>query len=385
MNVIQRYLFRRLLGSFALAFPAMTLVIWISQALRELSLITERGQNLGVFFEAVILFLPGLIVIIGPVALLISVMSTVNGLNSDSELVSIAASGRSQRVMLRPVLALAVPVLLVSAACSIYFSPAAARGGNALLDQVNADVIGSLIRPGQFRSLGDDVILEVGNIRPDGTLEEIFVFDEREGDETFAYLAGAGATYQNEDGHFLLMQDGVIQRRQGKSDITVIRFESYAFDLSALAAQTEDGNVPPSQREIGYLINPDPNDPVFQNNPFSLTAEFHSRLTVPLYAPLLALLPLAMLGQVHSARQRRGLRTTITALLGVVLIGTGLTLGQALPSAPFLLPVLWGVPIAGILLSLFTILTGRRLLSFGIGRRLRTMRARARRRAEAAI
>lgn len=368
MNVIQRYIFRRMLGSFAFAFPALTIVIWLSQALRELSLVTEQGQNAGVFFQAVLLFLPGLVVIIGPVALLIVVISTVNGLNNDSELVSLAASGSSQKVMLRPILALAVPVALLSALCSTTLNPMSARATTSLLDEVNADVIGSIIRPGQFRTLGDDVVMQVAAIQPDGTLEGIFVYDERENDETVAYLAGAGATVEAEDGHYLLMRDGVIQRRKSDGDVTVIRFQSYAFDLSSLGTRTEDGRTPAVQRDLGYLLSPDPNDPEYQDNPFSFTAELHSRLTIPLYVLVLALLPLAMLGQVQSARQRRGGITAVTALLGIGLVGAGLTLGQALPSNATLLPLAYAVPLAGILIPAAMIYSGRRGLRLRLPR-----------------
>jgi len=360
MNVIQRYLFRRMLGAFLFAFPALTVVIWLSQALRELSLITDQGQNLGVFVQAVILFLPGLVVIIGPVSLLIVVISSVNTLNSDSELVSLAASGNSQKVMLRPILALAIPVALLSALCSTTLNPMAARATTSLLEEVNADVIGSLIRPGQFRTLGDDVVLQVANIQPDGTLEGIFVYDEREAGESVAYLAGAGATAETPDGHFLLMRDGMIQRRQANGNLTVISFQSYAFDLSSFSAQTADGRTPATRRGLGYLLSPDPNDPEYQERPFSFTAELHSRLAIPLYVLVLALLPLAMLGQVQSARQRRGGITTLTALIGVALIGLGLTLGQALPGSPALLPLIYAVPVLGILIPLAMIYSGRR-------------------------
>lgn len=368
MNVIQRYLFRRLFGAFALAFPALTIVIWLSQALRELSLITERGQNVGVFFEAIILFLPGLITIIAPVSLLLVVISTVNSLNNDSELVSVAASGSSQRVMLRPILVLAIPVALLSAVCSLFLAPAAQSETASLLEEVNADVIGALLRPGQFRSLGDDVTIQVAAIRPDGTLQGIFIFDEREAGETAAYLAGAGATYRADDGSYLLMQDGMLQRRLANGDITVLRFESYAFSLSDLAARTEGGRTTPQQRSLAYLLDPDPNDPIYQDRPFSFTAELHNRIIIPLYVIVLAVVPLAMLGQAHSMRQRRAALTIGTTLFGIALIGIGITLSQALSQAPVLLPLSYAIPLGLIVLSMFAILSGRKMPTFGFGR-----------------
>ena len=381
MKVIERYLFRRLFSGFIIAFPALSISIWLSQALRELNLVTDRGQGLLVFLEASVLLIPGLIVIIGPVTMLIVVISTINALNGDSELVSLGASGASPRVMLKPVLALAVPVALLSAASSLYLNPMSAVASSSLIEEVNANVIGSLIRPGQFRTLGDDVVIQVATIHPDGTLEGLFVFDRRERDETIAYIAGAGAMFENDSGRFLLMQNGVIQRRQARSGtVSIIQFASYAFDLTTLASQSTSGGLGPAQRDLAYLLNPDPSDPIYQDNPFRYAAEFHNRATIPLYVLVLALLPLAMLGQVQAARQSRGWITTITANLGAGVMGVWVYLAGALEANPAILSLSYGIPLIGIILPILVILSGRRpriiglrgvLRAIGIGRRNR--------------
>ena len=372
MNVIQRYLFRRIFGSFIIAFPALSISIWMSQALRELNLVTDRGQGIGVFIEASILLIPGLVVIIGPVTMLIVVISTINTLNNDSELVSLGASGGSPGVMLKPVLALAIPVALLSASCSLFLNPMSARASVSLIESVSANVISSLIRPGQFRNLGNDIVIQVAEIHPDGSLEGIFVFDQRLPDETVAYLAGAGAMFRNDAGQFLLMQDGVIQRRQIETgSVSVIRFDSYAFDLSTLASQSAVGGGGPNERRLAYLLNPDPSDPIYQDNPFRYLAEFHSRMTIPLYVIVLALLPLAMLGQVQTARRGRGGMTAIAAIVGATALGAGLYLAGPLEANSGLLVVVYGIPLVGIAVPILLILSGRRIPSFSIVASLR--------------
>ena len=72
-----------------------------------------------------------------------------------------------------------------------------------MVEEVNANVITTIIRPGQFRALGDDVVMQAAAIHPDGTLEGIFVFDRRLVDETVAYIADAGALVENDLGQFL--------------------------------------------------------------------------------------------------------------------------------------------------------------------------------------
>ena len=69
------------------------LVIDITQALRELDLLTGKGQTILVFLTVTGLSLPALVTVISPVALFIATIYTLNKLNSDSELIVMSAAG----------------------------------------------------------------------------------------------------------------------------------------------------------------------------------------------------------------------------------------------------------------------------------------------------
>src|SRR5207253_6577294 len=81
MNLIQRYIFRVVSGAFLGCLVALTGVIWITQALREMDLITGKGQTILVFFTVTGLSLPTLVAVISPVALFIAVVFALNRLN----------------------------------------------------------------------------------------------------------------------------------------------------------------------------------------------------------------------------------------------------------------------------------------------------------------
>ena len=358
MNLVQRYVFRKLLGALLISFPALAATIWATQALGRLSLVTDRGQSLGVFLEATILLLPGLVLIIGPVTMLLVVVYVINSLSADSELVSVNASGRSQGMLLRPLIVLAIPIFILSAVSSLYFRPLAARQGQLLTAEVNANAIGSLIRPGQFLTLGADVVIQVRDITPGGALSGIFVFDQRDPQQSVAYIAGAGAIVNRPDGVFLVMRDGVIQRRSSGTDaISTIEFQSYAFDLSSLGSRAEVV-AGAGERDLGYLLNPDPRDPIQRGNPFRYEAEVHNRITVPLYVLVLTLVPAALLSSARSPRQRRGLRTAGTIVFSGLLLGFNLYAGAGLERSPWLLYLVYAIPVAGIFLPILFMASG---------------------------
>jgi hypothetical protein len=117
MNLLETYIFKRMVGAFILSLVTLSLTVWMTQALREFDLVTGQGQSIGTFFRITLLLLPGLITIVSPIALLIGVIYTFTLLNNDSELVVINASGAPQKTLLKPVLVLG----LVAAAVSLAF------------------------------------------------------------------------------------------------------------------------------------------------------------------------------------------------------------------------------------------------------------------------
>ena len=66
MNLIGRYIFRIVAGAFVIALLVLTGVVWVTQALKEIDLMTTQGQTLWLFLYMTVLALPALIMIIGP-------------------------------------------------------------------------------------------------------------------------------------------------------------------------------------------------------------------------------------------------------------------------------------------------------------------------------
>ena len=84
MGRIDRYIFRTSFGAFALILISLTGVIWVTQALRDIDLITGQGQTILVFVGLTGLIIPLLMLVIAPIALLIAIAYTLNKLNTDS-------------------------------------------------------------------------------------------------------------------------------------------------------------------------------------------------------------------------------------------------------------------------------------------------------------
>src|SRR5712671_5519792 len=84
MGSIDKYIFRTTLASFALVLVSLTGVIWITQALRGIDLMTSQGQTIITFLGVTSLVIPALVLIISPIALMIAISHTLNKLATDS-------------------------------------------------------------------------------------------------------------------------------------------------------------------------------------------------------------------------------------------------------------------------------------------------------------
>src|SRR2546423_10996793 len=123
MGSIGRYIFRTTLGAFLVICASVTALMWITQALRDIDLMTNQGQSIFVFVGITGLIIPLLVLIIAPIALMIAVAHVLNKLGNDSELIVMNAAGTPPRVLLRAFLAAGIVISLIVASLSAYTCP----------------------------------------------------------------------------------------------------------------------------------------------------------------------------------------------------------------------------------------------------------------------
>src|SRR3712207_4457950 len=106
MKRLERYMFRQTAGAFLMCLGALVALVWVTQALRRLDIVTSQGETIWAFLAMTALWIPQLIVIMAPIALFVAVVWTLNRLNADSELIVMAASGVASWRIARPFVAL---------------------------------------------------------------------------------------------------------------------------------------------------------------------------------------------------------------------------------------------------------------------------------------
>jgi lipopolysaccharide export system permease protein len=323
MASIDRYIFRTVFGAFVMILINLTAVIWITQILRQIDLITNQGQTILVFLRITSLLLPILMLVIAPIAMVIAVCYALTKLNSDSELVVMNAAGMAPRRVFRPVFAVCVIVALFVALLSAYLAPQLQRNMDEAFAVVRTDVVSNIIRPGAFTQVERGLIFHIRERNAENQFRGILIDDARDADERSTIVAEYGQIVQRPEGAFLVMRDGNIQRHRPKErDPTIVLFDQYAFDLTRLtpAPQVSFGL---REKFIWELAFPAVNDTIVRASPGQSRVELNERIYAPLYPLAFGMIAFAILGFPRTTRQSRAVSmfAVIVGVAGLRLAG----------------------------------------------------------------
>ncbi len=350
MRRLSFYVLKQLIGPVALFAFLMTCVIWLTQALRLLDLIINRGQSATTFGYLSMLIVPSLLVIILPLAFFFGALYALSRLNAESELVVMASAGFSRVQLAVPVLMAAVIVMALTWACSLYLAPAGQRTLNATLFDIRANISTAVLNEGTFNTQTKGLTVFIRAIDNDGTIHGALVHDNRIAKAPITYLAESGRIVQTPAGPRLVMNDGDIQRSaRGGARLNVLKFQRYVFDLDQFASTAPVAERKVPELYIGELLNPDPN--LKPKTRRAYIAEAHSRISEPFYCFAFALIALAAVTQGRRARGAQLLRMTIACFAATVLriAGYGVA-GLASGNSAFCI-LFYALPLIGIVVA----------------------------------
>ncbi len=358
MTLLERYILKLSFSAFAACLVALTGVIWITQALRELDLLTGKGQTFLIFMTVTGLSLPALINVIAPVALFLATLYTLNKLNGDSELIVMSAGGMPPQRLLRPFMALAAFICVVVGIISVYLMPASFQELRHLFTKIRADFVGTMAKEGQFISLENGITFHYRERSGDALLG-IFMEDLREKDKAIVYLAERGQTVEQGGNAYLVLQKGSVQRKEPNSrDSSIVAFERYAVDLSAFNQEGGEIVYKPRERSTTQLLFPDKSEPLYKEQGGRFRAELHDRLSSWLYPLAMMAIAFVALGEARTTRQGRGLAIA-TAVVAVVLLRIlGFAASSAVARTPAAVVAIYAIPLGAILICLLLIFQG---------------------------
>jgi lipopolysaccharide export system permease protein len=348
MPRLSLYVLRQLIGPTALLTFLLTCVIWLTQSLRLLDLVINRGQSATTFIYLTILLLPSLLVIIMPLAYFSATLYALNRLNSDSELVVMGAAGFSRAQLAVPVFIAAGIVMALTYLCALYLAPAGQRAMKDKVLDIRADIGSALLNEGEFNTPAKDLTVFIRALNSDGQIRGVFVHDNRNPKRPITYLAEHGVLAQTPAGARLIMFDGTIeQSARSGAQLSVLQFKSYVFDLDQFAGPRAATARASSERSLTELLWPPASPQITTKIRNTFRAEAHNRLSQPLYCITFAMIVLAAILRGRRARGAYALRLVIAWLAGAALRIAGYGIPGLAAREPAFNILFYAIPLLG--------------------------------------
>jgi len=346
MTLLDRYLFRQLALALLAVTVGLAALVWLTQSLRFIELVLDRGLSLAVFFELTSLLLPSFFSVILPITTFIVMLFVHLRLAGDRELVVMRAAGLSNWQIARPAMALGLLVVAVMALLNFWLVPLSHTAFRQWQFEIRNQLVGVLVQDGVFSTLGNDLTVYARKRDPDGTLRGILVHDQREASGAVTILAQAGRIGQGADGPRVTLYDGVRQQMEkgaagAPPRLTVLSFSENSVDLARVARSEETRSRDSRERSIAELLDPDPAEALRPRELRRFRAEAHQRMASPITAFSFALVGLAVALTGQFRRHGGGVGVVMGVGIMVALLALGLTIGNAATRRDGLIWLIW--------------------------------------------
>ncbi|MEX6505537.1 LptF/LptG family permease [Jiella sp. M17.18] len=351
MTLLERYIFRRALGHSAGALTSLALIVWIVQALSRIDIVKTSISAAGNIFWIALMLLPDLAAGVVPFAILVGSVMALNAFNADSERAVMAASGASPATVAKPIVILGLLGGLAVLLVAHVIGPAASSAFQNGIRAINADTITLFLQPGRFERIQSGLVLSIGEAHGN-TIENLFLSDTRNPKTEITYFARQAKIVKQDGRQLLLLSDGQLHRRDTKDNaVSVIEFQSYAFDLADLKPASNGDWVRTSERSTGDLLFPDPADTFYRDHPSDFVQELTSRFSEWLYSIAFALWAVVVAAQPRTNRQGSGASMMLGLTGGLCLKAAGFVALALIEQSYVFVPVAFLLPIGAIALD----------------------------------
>lgn len=350
-----RYMLRQLLWPLFFAVLAVSAIIWMSQSLRFVDLVLNRGLPAYNMFYLAFLVLPMFTSVFLPIVLFGVVMFAYTKMNQDSELVVWRSCGRSPMFIAAPALATAALVMALCYLVNLDFMPTAYREFKDLQASIRQNYSQILLREGAFNEVGPTLTVYVRERAANGELRGLLVYDRGNSDEPVTMMAERGALVRTDFGPRVVMVNGNRQTiKKNDNKLSILYFDRYTLDLGATSSSTEERWRQPRERYIRELFF------VKKTGRYGASdweqrqkfyAEGHQRIATPLLAIAFALMALAALLTGEFNRRGQTLRIAVATSAMLIIQSLSVLLYHLAENSMAAVPFMYLLPLMTIGIS----------------------------------
>lgn len=319
MKKLDVYIAKQIVTGFLLVALSLMSMLWLTQSLRFVEMVTDKGLPVYLFVEMTSLLMPRVFAILSPIALFVAVMFVYNRLIMDSELVVMKAVGISSFFIARAAVFIGIVLVLFNIFVLNYGIPMAESKFRDLRFEVENSFTKMMLREGSFTTFKDTTTVFIDKFIDDGTVSGIVVSDNKKRDEKVVTVAERGKLEYTDIGPKILLKNGtrqIVNKKNGQ--FSSMTFEDYVVDFGDISVSKKKKQ---GVREKGIfeLFDEAAQPGISAKEAKVFIAEAHRRILAPFFNLVFALL--ACTGLLIANFNRRGQGKVITiSILAMVAV-----------------------------------------------------------------
>ena len=302
-KIIFKNFLKETLEFFVLSSCAVTIIVWVIQAVNYLEFVTEDGHSFKIYFLYTIYSLPKIFNKLLPFMFFFSIFFTLIKYEEQNQTLIYWTNGISKITFMNVIIFFSIFFVVLNFFFSLYIVPMSQDKARSFIRDSNVDYLPLLVKPKKFIDTVERLTIYTEK-KYQNTLENIIIKDSFSKTKSKIIYAKKGYFTENGKDNFLILQSGkILNINEGKTNS--FDFNETQVNLSNYTSKT---TKTPKIQEINTqslfncLFKNEIKKNITKENNFKfvckkdlqfmnkISQELLSRIFKPLYIPLLALI-----------------------------------------------------------------------------------------------
>ncbi len=285
-NKLGYYFILEFLKNYLSILFAFGLIIWITQAVRLLDLISEDGNSIATYFLYILSTFPKIVSRISIIIFFISFVVTISKFEDHNELKALWFSGLDKKIFITYLVKFSILFVFLLILIRLFVVPYFSNHSRYLLLNSAVGSIAPLIKYNNFNNPLKKITIYVGKKNQINELEDIILF-ENNAEKAKTIIAKSGVILNENNKNLLVLLNGSVQEENNNKKIAIIDFDKITLDLSQYSKRTVDYYKFPEISSIELFKRAkNKNEPQLTE----VISELNNRIIIPLFIPSLVIL-----------------------------------------------------------------------------------------------
>ncbi len=348
-NKLGYYFVKEFFKNYLTILFAFGLIIWITQAVRLLDLISEDGNSISTFFLYILSAFPKIISRISIIIFFISVVVTISKFDDHNELKAMWFSGLDRKEFINYLFKFSILFVFFLILIRLFIVPYFSNYSRNLLLNSSVGSIAPLIKHNNFNSPLKKITIYVEKKNQINEFDNIILFVNNEGNSR-TIIAKSGILINENNKNLLVLVDGSIQEKNNNKKISILDFDKITLDLNQYNKKTNEYFKPNEMLSSElYKRFSNKNDMLRP----SVLSEINQRIIMPLFIPSLLILACFYISTNNKFINKKFFKIVnftigiLIILIGEILLNLSfknITYNAILVTAPFLILIInWSI------------------------------------------